>query len=495
MGSLFQGWGKNILSNYKGSHDVELVCAHGEKIGLHKVVLALNSTLLGEVLLNMEEEKLVIIMPNFPAHLVKMCVALLYKGEVVLKNKADYARVDMCLSNMLGVDRAHQKFGVQLDNPNDTRGPQNKLSETQGGVKRQINLDANSTGLLSQPDKIMNKSLMRHSDEIVEKSLNRQDEILQKSSRKFCHLSSGITQGEKEPRQIGNIENEKSEKVETEIQPLMPKEAQNNPNHEQDDEFVLCAENAINVPATKAENKDDSLFLMLDHLEAQEGNAFMKDLVHGSRDDLETGDSLSKKGEGIYHFKPEPSAEPKLEFDPLGAETFLLKSLLLRDKQERDKTRLEAVKRQKKLDRIKRRAKRKHGNSTLINTNDFAKVKLKKEILSCHSCDFETTKVRRLERHQRREHRLFPQKKKKTLKERDSKIANIIDATIKTEITGPKVFTCKDCKYSTTNSFNLKRHEDNVHKGLLHKCDVDGCDYSNSQPGNVAGHKKVTKDK
>ena len=121
--------------------------------------------------------------------------------------------------------------------------------------------------------------------------------------------------------------------------------------------------------------------------------------------------------------------------------------------------------------------------------------KLKKEILSCHSCDFETTKVRRLERHQRREHRLFPQKKKKTLKERDSKIANIIDATIKTEITGPKVFTCKDCKYSTTNSFNLKRHEDNVHKGLLHKCDVDGCDYSNSQPGNVAGHKKVTKDK
>ena len=143
MGSLFQGWGKNILSNYKGSHDVEVVCALGEKTGLHKVVLALYSNPLGEVLLNMEEEeKLVIILPNFPAYLVKMCVALLYKGEVALTNKADYARVGMCLSNMLGVNRALHKFGVQLDNPNHTRGTRNKLSETLGEAKRQINLDS-----------------------------------------------------------------------------------------------------------------------------------------------------------------------------------------------------------------------------------------------------------------------------------------------------------------------------------------------------------------
>ena len=64
----------------------------------------------------------------------------------------------------------------------------------------------------------------------------------------------------------------------------------------------------------------------------------------------------------------------------------------------------------------------------------------------------------------------------KRKRRKKSKIANIIDAPIKTEKAGPKVFSCKDCKYSTTNSFNLKRHEDNVHKGLLHKCDVDGCD-------------------
>ena len=174
-----------------------------------------------------------------------------------------------------------------------------------------------------------------------------------------------------------------------------------------------------------------------------------------------------------------------------------MKSLLLKDKHERDKTRLEASRRQKKLYRIKRRVKRKTENSIVINTNepDFAKVKLKKEIFSCHRCDFKTTKVRRLERHQRREHRLFPQKKTKKQKEKKSKNANIIDDPIKTEKSSPKVFSCKDCKYSTTNSFNLKRHEDNVHKGLLLKCDVDGCDYSNSQPGNVAGHKKVTKDK
>ena len=224
----------------------------------------------------------------------------------------------------------------------------------------------------------------------------------------------------------------------------------------------------------------------------------MKDLGHGDRDVLETDDSCPlKKEEGIYHFKPEPPAEPKLEFDPLGAETFLLKSLLLKDKHERDKTRMEAVRRQKKLYEIKRRVKRNTASSTVINTNEpnFAKVKVKKEILSCHRCDFETTKVRRLERHQRREHTLFSQKKTKKQNEKKIKIANIIDATIKTEKSGPKVFSCKDCKYSTTNSFNLKRHEDNVHKGLLHKCDVDGCDYSNSQPGNVAGHKKVTKDK
>ena len=490
--SLFQGWGKNILSNYKGSHDVEVVCALGKKIGLHKVALALYSSLLGEVLLNMEEEeKLVIILPNFPATLVKMCVALMYEGEVALKNQADYVRVDVCLSNMLGVNMALHKFGVQLDNPNHTRGTQNKSSDTQEVEKRQINLDANSTGLLSQPDKIVDKS-PRHSDEIVEKSLNRQGELLQKSSRKLCNPSPGITRGAKEPRHIENIENEKSVKVESETQPRLPKETQN--NHKQGDEVVLCTEKEISVPATKAENKDDSLFLMLDHFEEQEGGVHLKDLGHRSRDVLETDyRCLLKKGEGIYHFKPEPMAEPKLEFDPLGAETFLLKSLLLKDKHERDKTRLELVKRQKKLSRIKRRVKRNTESSTLINTNepDFTKVELKKEIFSCHSCDFETTKVRRLERHQRREHRLFPQKKTKKQKEKKYKI---IDAPIKTEKFGPKVFSCKDCKYSTTNSFNLKRHEDNVHKGLLHKCDVDGCDYSNSQPGNVAGHKKVTKE-
>ncbi len=53
-----------------------------------------------------------------------------------------------------------------------------------------------------------------------------------------------------------------------------------------------------------------------------------------------------------------------------------------------------------------------------------------------------------------------------------------------------KQYKCQTCDYSTKNSFNLKRHQENVH-GLVHHCDVPGCDFQTRQAGNIVGHKKV----
>ena len=71
MGSIDRGWHGKILGEYTGPHDVVLVCAHGETVEAHKVVLALYSTQLWEIFTSggEEEERLVILPPSsVPCH-------------------------------------------------------------------------------------------------------------------------------------------------------------------------------------------------------------------------------------------------------------------------------------------------------------------------------------------------------------------------------------------------------------------------------------------
>ena len=113
MGSIDRGWHGKILGEYTGPHDVVLVCAHGETVEAHKVVLALYSTQLWEIFTSggEEEERLVILLPQFPASLVRACVTLLYKGNVEIERATDNVEIGICLSSILGVNRALQKFG------------------------------------------------------------------------------------------------------------------------------------------------------------------------------------------------------------------------------------------------------------------------------------------------------------------------------------------------------------------------------------------------
>ena len=74
--------------NERNDPYIAIMCANGETVDAHKVVLALHSTLLWEMFSSggEEEERLVILLPQFPANLVRSCMALLYKGKVVLRN-------------------------------------------------------------------------------------------------------------------------------------------------------------------------------------------------------------------------------------------------------------------------------------------------------------------------------------------------------------------------------------------------------------------------
>ena len=110
MDLIDKGWHRNILEEYNGPHDVVLVCADGETVKAHKVVLALYSSLLWEVFTSggeeeeEGEERLVILLPQFPANLVTACMTLLYKGEVVLRNWAESVEIGICLSNFFPPD-------------------------------------------------------------------------------------------------------------------------------------------------------------------------------------------------------------------------------------------------------------------------------------------------------------------------------------------------------------------------------------------------------
>ena len=82
MDPIAREWHGKILGEYKGPCDVALVCDRGETVEAHKMVLALYSTMLEEIFTSGEEEEgqLVILLPKFPANLVRSCMALLYKG-------------------------------------------------------------------------------------------------------------------------------------------------------------------------------------------------------------------------------------------------------------------------------------------------------------------------------------------------------------------------------------------------------------------------------
>ena len=443
-------WHGKILGEYKGPCDVALVCDRGETVEAHKMVLALYSTMLEEIFTSGEKEEgeegqLVILLPNFPANLVRSCMALLYKGEVEFKKRVDSIEIGICLSNLLGVNRALQKFGIVLNDSNLASERQKLLSDPGKNAKKsEINVEMKPGEMKQHPD----ENAKGEAEKVKTEPENQ-------NGKDF------ITENQKnlKPAHIDDM-------FEREKGPVLK---------------------------TKEERDDDSIFLMLDNFEAEEGFKEIQSLDSGG---------LSKKKEGIYHFKPQqPADEAKLNFDPLGTETFLLKSLLLKDKHERDRNRMESARTQRKLHRIKR-GEREAGK--LVNIKNQAvkepvKVKLRtaKQVFSCLNCDYKTSKTSRLEKHQKREKRELGKKlevrKIKFVKR--EKIANIFgDETgskRKGEAASPKLYSCTECKYSTKNSFNLKRHEDNVHKGLLHKCDVEGCDYSNSQPGNIVGHKKV----
>ena len=80
MDSIDRGWHGKILGEYTGPQDLVLVCADGETVVAHKVVLALYSNLLWDIFTSggqeEGEERLVILLPQFPASLVRACVTL-----------------------------------------------------------------------------------------------------------------------------------------------------------------------------------------------------------------------------------------------------------------------------------------------------------------------------------------------------------------------------------------------------------------------------------
>ena len=485
-----RGWHGKILGEYTGPYDVALVCANGETVDAHKVVFALYSTLLWEIFSSgggeeEGEETLVILLPQFPANLVRACMDLLYKGEVVLSRRTDNVEIGDCLSNMLGINRALQKFGIIFDDSILSCERQELSSESVGKSESSLAAssgDSSSTGLFSDPAEIADKSTLN-----------------------FDHRSSKMKPGEMKQSQHENVK-EKAEKVKTEDQSLNTENCiANNLEYEHDDDIFEVEREVGFVGNGKVERRDDSIFLMLDNFEAEEGFGDKRTSI--DEDNTEASSEvggLSKIEEGIFHFKPQAPSEPKLIFDPLGTETFLLKSLLLKDKHERDRNRIETVRKQKKLYRLKRRARRREKAGRIEEITQGVRdpmPKTAKQLFSCWNCDYTTTKASRLERHQKREKReidkKLPRKVReiKFVKKKKNKNIPTDENRSKEENASPRLYFCKECKYSTNNSFNLKRHEDNLHKGLLHKCDVEGCDYTNSQLGNTVGHKKARTNK
>ena len=130
------------------------------------------------------------------------------------------------------------------------------------------------------------------------------------------------------------------------------------------------------------------------------------------------------------------------------------------------KRRKEAKRRESKFEGIKE-----------LPVEEVKPRKPEKILFSCDNCDYTTTKTSRMERHQKREKRKVDKKKvrgERTIVKKEKIKKAFGDENMKGE-SGPRLYFCKECKYSTKNSFNLKRHEDNVHKGLLQWLTVDAC--------------------